>query len=83
MIDGDRPQDQDRPELATPKRPIRAMTFIVRMSESETGAVGGVVEQPSTGRKERFHGAATIGQVIAGMMGAVSERTEPDDRAGR
>ena len=63
-------EDRHEPtQPPVPERPIRTMTFIVRMSESETGAVAGVVEQPSTGRKERFHGVATIGDAVASLLG--------------
>lgn len=51
------------------------------MSENETGEVAGVVEQPSTGRKERFHGVETIGHVIAGLLGG-ARAEDPEAREG-
>jgi hypothetical protein len=53
--------------------PIRSLTFIVRVSENESGGLTGVVEHARTGRKERFEQLESIGRVIAALL----SRTDP------
>lgn len=43
------------------------MTFIVRVTVAEDGAVAGVVERPKSGEKNRFQGVEALGTVIAQM----------------
>ena len=63
-------------EGATPDRaraaggetqPVRR-SFVVSVSEDETGELEGVVEAVRTGRKERFRGLESLGLVIAAMF---------------
>ena len=44
------------------------ISFIVRISVDEAGAVGGVVERVRTGQKEQVHSVDEIGHVIASMI---------------
>ena len=46
------------------------MTFIVRVSQNESGRIAGVVERVRTGEKERVDGLAAISGAIARMLGA-------------
>ena len=46
----------------------RALTFIVRMSIDDRGAITGVVERVQTGEKQRFEDVPTLGAVIARMI---------------
>jgi acyl-CoA reductase-like NAD-dependent aldehyde dehydrogenase len=44
------------------------MTFIVRIFVDEGGAISGVVEQVTSGRKESVHAIADVSRVIAVMV---------------
>jgi len=46
------------------------MTFIVRASIDFRGRLQGLILQVPTGRKERFEGAAQLGDLIAAMIAA-------------
>jgi hypothetical protein len=46
------------------------MTFIVRVSQNESGRIAGVVERVRTGEKERVDGLEAISAAIARMLGA-------------
>jgi hypothetical protein len=48
---------------------LGSSTFIVRVSRDDEGHLIGIVERTRTGQKERFHGVAGIGPVIARMLG--------------
>jgi hypothetical protein len=43
------------------------MTFIVRVTVAEDGALDGVVERPRTGEKHRFQGTEALGGLVARM----------------
>ncbi len=43
------------------------MNFIVRVFVAADGRLQGVVTHPHSGRKERFDGAAKLGDLIAAM----------------
>jgi hypothetical protein len=48
--------------------PLRySLTFIVRLTRGEGGALDGVVERVRSGEKRRFHSAAVLAEVIAAM----------------
>jgi hypothetical protein len=51
------------------------MTFIVRLSVAEDGALTGVVERPKTGEKERFKGSEALGVTIAQMARRAAQVT--------
>jgi hypothetical protein len=51
------------------------MTFIVRLSVAEDGALTGVVERPKTGEKERFQGSEALGVTIAQMARKAAQFT--------
>ena len=51
------------------------MTFIVRLSVAEDGALTGVVERPKTGEKERFQGSEALGVTIAQMARRAAQVT--------
>ena len=44
-----------------------SLTFIVRLTRGDDGALDGVVERVRTGEKRRFHGAGVLAEVIATM----------------
>ena len=48
--------------------PLRSMTFIVRISENESGGLSGIVEHAKTGKKHRFERVEAISGVIASMI---------------
>jgi hypothetical protein len=43
------------------------LTFIVRLTLGDGGALSGVVERVRSGEKQRFHGAAGLAEIIAAM----------------
>ena len=43
-------------------------TFIVRVSQDESGQLRGIVQRVATGLKVRVHGAAEIGRIIEEVM---------------
>lgn len=49
-------------------------TFIVRVSDDESGELRGIVERVATGFKQRFHGAAEISRIIRDVVAAEKER---------
>jgi hypothetical protein len=49
------------------------MTFIVRLSQNESGRIAGVVERVRTGEKERVDGLEAISTAIARMLGAAPQ----------
>jgi Calx-beta domain len=49
------------------------MTFILRVTIAEDGAVNGVVERPRTGEKHRFQGAETLA-ILIGQMARTAAR---------
>ena len=55
------------------------VAFVVRVVPDETGGLVGVIERVRTGEKERFHGAAAIGPLIARMLGARRDHIEGPD----
>jgi len=61
-------------------------TFIVRISQSRTGRLEGVVERVKTGAKRRFDGSEAIGvaieEMVRGKAGA-GKRRGPDDVSER
>ena len=54
------------------------MVFVIRVTQDETGATGGIVERLSTGEKARFRGLESLGGIIARMVeaGRESARSE-------
>ena len=54
------------------------MVFVIRVTQDETGATGGIVERLSTGEKVRFRGLESIGDLVARMIeaGRESARSE-------
>lgn len=46
------------------------MVFVVRVTQDETGATGGIVERLSTGEKARFRGLDALGGLVARMIEA-------------
>ena len=62
------------PGATNPKRPPGPMaTFIVRVSQDESGQLRGIVQRVATGLKVRVHGAAEIGRIIE----EVTDRSAP------
>ena len=54
------------------------LTFIVRLTQGDGGALSGVVERVRTGEKERFQGVAALAEVIASMaQRETTTRREP------
>jgi hypothetical protein len=51
------------------------MTFIVRASIDEKGRLYGLIHHVHTGRKERFMGAAQLGEQITTMTAARGDAT--------
>ena len=49
------------------------MVFVIRVTQDETGATGGIVERLSTGEKARFQGLEALGDVMARMIEAGRE----------
>jgi len=49
------------------KAPHYALTFIVRLTLGDGGALSGVVERVHSREKQRFHGVAALAAVIAEM----------------
>jgi len=50
--------------MEAPRQPL---TFIVRLTLGDGGALSGVVERVRTGQKERFHGVVALAELIAAM----------------
>jgi hypothetical protein len=59
------------------------MVFVIRVTQEETGAMGGIVERLSTGEKARFRGLETLGDLVARMVeaGRDSARSNARPRA--
>lgn len=47
--------------------PSQPLTFIVRLTLGDGGALSGVVERVRSGEKQRFHGVAALAELIAAM----------------
>jgi hypothetical protein len=47
--------------------PSQPLTFIVRLTLDDGGVLSGVVERVRSGEKQRFHGVAALGELIAAM----------------
>jgi hypothetical protein len=47
--------------------PRYQLTFIVRLTPGDGGALSGVVERVRSGEKQRFDSVAALAEVIAGM----------------
>ncbi len=56
------------------------MVFVVRVTQDETGATGGIVERLSTREKARFRGLEPLGGAIARMIETGHERARSDAR---
>ena len=56
------------------------MVFVVRVTQDETGATGGIVERLSTGEKARFRGLEALGDLVARMVEAGRESARSDVR---
>jgi hypothetical protein len=54
------------------------MVFVVRVTQDETGATGGIVERLSTGEKARFRGLEALGGLIARMIERGRESARSD-----
>ena len=54
------------------------MVFVVRVTQDETGATGGIVERLSTGEKARFRGLESLGDLMARMIEAGREGARSD-----
>jgi hypothetical protein len=54
------------------------MVFVVRVTQDETGATGGIVERLSTGEKARFRGPEALGDLIARMLAIGREDARSD-----
>ena len=67
MSTNDAPEASDRPSSLVPEPVVPPVTFIVRLSATAGDRVGGIVEHPGTGRKERFDRLDTLGSVIAAL----------------
>lgn len=48
--------------------PSQPLTFIVRLTLDDGGVLSGVVERVRSGEKQRFHGVAALGALIAAMV---------------
>ena len=55
----------------------RRVTFVVRLTVTETGRATGIVELVSTGRKEPLRQITVLAEVIAGMLDAAAEERRP------
>jgi hypothetical protein len=47
--------------------PHQPLTFIVRLTLGDGGALSGVVERVRSGEKQRFHGVVALAELIAAM----------------
>ena len=56
------------------------MVFVIRVTQDETGATGGIVERLSTGEKARFRGLDALPNVMARMIEAGRESARSDAR---
>jgi hypothetical protein len=54
------------------------MVFVIRVTQDETGATGGIVERLSTGEKARFRGLDALGSLITRMIELGRESARPD-----
>jgi hypothetical protein len=58
------------------------MVFVVRVTQDETGATGGIVERLSTGEKARFRGLEALAGVIARMIERGPDEARPEEEPG-
>jgi hypothetical protein len=56
------------------------MVFVIRVTQDETGATGGIVERLSTGEKARFRGLEALGDLVARMIEAGRDSARSDAR---
>jgi hypothetical protein len=54
-----------RSPMEAPRQPL---TFIVRLTAGDGGALSGVVERVRSGEKQRFQSGAALAEVIAEMV---------------
>ena len=55
-----------------------SMVFVIRVTQDETGATGGIVERLSTGEKARFRGLEALRGLIARMIERGRENARSD-----
>ena len=56
------------------------MVFVIRVTQDEMGATGGIVERLSTGEKAHFRGLEALGGLIARMVGTGREGARSNAR---
>ena len=49
-------------------RPVKTVSFVVRLSRELSGDITGIVERVATGEKVRFRGCDAVGSVIADLF---------------
>ena len=57
------------------------LTFVVRLTRDDGGALSGVVERVRTGEKQRFDSVAALAELIAGMAERETTMRRQEERA--